>query len=85
VTPVFANCFQPIPTIARLSAVSGPLQVGAVLLAPFYHPPLVAEQIATVAAFVDATTIWVFAVGDSARPSLRSPYRNTNGRNARAL
>jgi alkanesulfonate monooxygenase SsuD/methylene tetrahydromethanopterin reductase-like flavin-dependent oxidoreductase (luciferase family) len=67
VTPVFANCFQPIPTIARLSAVSGPVQVGAVLLAPFYHPLLVAEQIATVAAFVDAPTIWVFAVGDSAR------------------
>jgi alkanesulfonate monooxygenase SsuD/methylene tetrahydromethanopterin reductase-like flavin-dependent oxidoreductase (luciferase family) len=64
VSPVFANCFQPIPTIARLSAVSGQLQVGAVLLAPFYHPLLVAEQIATVAAFVDAPTIWVFAVGD---------------------
>ena len=67
VPPVFANCFQPIPTIARLSAVTGPLHVGAVLLAPFYHPLLVAEQIATVAAFVDAPTVWVFAVGDSPR------------------
>ena len=60
----YANCFQPIPTMARLSARTGSLQVGAVLLSPFYHPLLLAEQIATLAAFVDAPTLWVFGVGD---------------------
>lgn len=61
---IYANCFQPIPTIARLSAVTADLDVGAVFLAPFYHPLLLAEQIATVAALVDAPTLWVFAIGE---------------------
>jgi alkanesulfonate monooxygenase SsuD/methylene tetrahydromethanopterin reductase-like flavin-dependent oxidoreductase (luciferase family) len=60
----YANAFQPVPTIARLSAATGPLHIGAVLLAPFHHPLLLAEQIATVAALADVPTIWVFAVGD---------------------
>ena len=34
----YANMFQPVPTIARLSAETGPMMVGMVLLAPFYHP-----------------------------------------------
>lgn len=64
VPAMYANCFQPVPTIARLSAHTGGLTIGAVFLAPFHHPLMLAEQIATVAAFVDAPTLWVFVVGD---------------------
>lgn len=64
VPSIYANSFQPVPTIARLSAVTGTMPIGAVLLAPFYQPLLLAEQLATVAAFVDAPTLWVFAIGE---------------------
>ena len=64
VHPGYAACFQPIPTIGRLSSSAGAARVGAVLLAPFYHPVLLAEQIATVAAFSEQPTLWAFAVGD---------------------
>jgi alkanesulfonate monooxygenase SsuD/methylene tetrahydromethanopterin reductase-like flavin-dependent oxidoreductase (luciferase family) len=37
-SPVYGNVFQPVPTIARLSAVTGSMAVGMVVLAPFYHP-----------------------------------------------
>ena len=64
VDPSYANCFSPIPTIARLSAETGALSLGAVFLAPFYHPMMLAEQIGTTSAFVDAETLWVFVVGN---------------------
>lgn len=64
VPAIYANCFQPVPTIARLTAVTATLDVGAVLLAPFYDPLLLAEQISTIAALADGPTLWVFAVGD---------------------
>jgi hypothetical protein len=41
-----------VPTIARLSAVTGSMAIEMVLLAPFYHPLLLAEQIGTLGAFV---------------------------------
>ena len=59
----YANLFQPVPTIARLSAETGAMSVGTVLLAPFYHPLLLAEQIGTLSAFVDAPLIVTFASG----------------------
>ena len=61
--PIYGNMFQPVPTIARLSAVTGSMSVGMVLLAPFYHPLLLAEQIGTLAAFVDAPLVVTFAAG----------------------
>jgi alkanesulfonate monooxygenase SsuD/methylene tetrahydromethanopterin reductase-like flavin-dependent oxidoreductase (luciferase family) len=64
VPAIYANCFQPVPTIARLTAVTATLDVGAVFLAPFYDPLLLAEQIATIAALANGPTLWVFAVGD---------------------
>jgi alkanesulfonate monooxygenase SsuD/methylene tetrahydromethanopterin reductase-like flavin-dependent oxidoreductase (luciferase family) len=64
IPPIFANCFSPVPTIARLSGVTGVMAIGAVLLAPFHHPLLLAEQLGTIAAFVDVPTLWTFAVGD---------------------
>ena len=39
--------YQSIPTIARLSAHSGNMQLGPFLLLPLYHPVLLAEQMAT--------------------------------------
>ena len=65
--PVFGRMFQPVPTIARLSAETGTMSIGMVLLAPFYHPLLLAEQIATISAFVDAPIIITFASGGSER------------------
>jgi Luciferase-like monooxygenase/Transposase DDE domain group 1 len=62
----YATVFQPIPTLARLMAVTGDMPVGVVLLAPFYHPILLAEQIGTLAAFTKAPLIITFALG--ARP-----------------
>jgi alkanesulfonate monooxygenase SsuD/methylene tetrahydromethanopterin reductase-like flavin-dependent oxidoreductase (luciferase family) len=63
IPPQYANMFQPIPTMARLSAETGPMTIGTVLLAPFYHPLLLAEQIATLSAFVDAPIVVTFASG----------------------
>ncbi len=73
--PQYANVFQPVPTIARLSAETGPMLIGMVLLAPFYHPLLLAEQIATLSAFVDAPIVVTFASGGSAHAFERFGYR----------
>jgi alkanesulfonate monooxygenase SsuD/methylene tetrahydromethanopterin reductase-like flavin-dependent oxidoreductase (luciferase family) len=59
----FANAFSPIPTLARLMAVTGQMPVGVVLLAPFYHPIILAEQIGTLAAFARAPITIVLANG----------------------
>lgn len=67
VPAAYANCFQPIPSVARLMAVTGAMPVGAVLLAPFYQPILLAEQIGTLAAFADAPLIVTLVNGGSAR------------------
>jgi len=62
-TPAYANMFQPVPTLGRLLAVTGEMPVGMVLLAPFYHPLLLAEQVGTLAAFTRAPFILTFALG----------------------
>ena len=49
--PAYAASFSPLPTVARLMSVTGDMPIGVVLLAPFYHPVLLAEQIGTLAAF----------------------------------
>lgn len=59
----FANSFAPVPTLARLMAVTGPMPVGMVVLAPFYHPIVLAEQVATLAAFAAVPLIVVLANG----------------------
>ena len=61
--PNYGRMFQPVPTISRLSAETGTMSVGMVLLAPFYHPQLLAEQIGTLGCFVDAPIIVTFAAG----------------------
>src|SRR5262249_57632595 len=42
----YANCFSPVPTLARLMAVTGVMPVGLGLLAPFSQPILLPAQIA---------------------------------------
>jgi alkanesulfonate monooxygenase SsuD/methylene tetrahydromethanopterin reductase-like flavin-dependent oxidoreductase (luciferase family) len=63
VPPSYANCFAPVPSIARLMAVTGDMPVGMVVLAPFYHPIILAEQIGTLAAFAEAPLYVVLANG----------------------
>jgi alkanesulfonate monooxygenase SsuD/methylene tetrahydromethanopterin reductase-like flavin-dependent oxidoreductase (luciferase family) len=67
VSPAFANSFAPIPTVARLLAVTGSMRVGMVLLAPFYPPLLLAEQLGTLAAFAPAPLIVTLANGGRAQ------------------
>lgn len=67
VAPAYANSFAPVPTIARLLAVTGAMPVGMVLLAPFYQPIVLAEQIGTLAAFAQAPLIVTLANGGRAQ------------------
>jgi len=67
VSPAFANSFAPIPTVARLLAVTGSMRVGMVLLAPFYPPLLLAEQLGTLAAFAPVPLIVTLANGGRAQ------------------
>src|SRR5215813_13204862 len=64
--PDYAATFSPLPTVARLMSVTGEMPVGVVLLAPFYHPLLLAEQVGTLAAFAAGPLIVTFVLG--ARP-----------------
>src|SRR4029079_10343794 len=83
IPPQYATAFQPVPTIARLSAETGSMMLGMVLLAPFYHPLLLAEQVGTLGAFVDAPLVVTFASGGSANAFDRFGYR-MGSRGARA-
>src|ERR687887_1115620 len=59
----YANAFAPVPTVARLMAVTGAMPVGMVLLAPFYQPIVLAEQLGTLAAFAQAPLLVTLANG----------------------
>ena len=61
--PAYAATFSPVPTIARLMSVTGSMAIGMVLLAPFYHPLVLAEQIGTLAAFAAGLLIVTFVLG----------------------
>ena len=61
--PGYAATFSPLPTVARLMSVTGDMPIGVVLLAPFYHPFLLAEQIGTLAAFAQGPLIVTFVLG----------------------
>src|SRR5262252_1466840 len=59
----YANAFAPVPTVARLLAVTGTMPVGMMLLAPFYQPIVLAEQLGTLAAFAQAPLLVTLANG----------------------
>ena len=61
--PAYAATFSPLPTAARLMSVTGDMPIGVVLLAPFYHPLLLAEQIGTLAAFAEGPLIVTIVLG----------------------
>ena len=61
--PAYAATFSPLPTVARLMSVTGDMPIGVVLLAPFYHPLLLAEQVGTLAAFAGGPLIVTFVLG----------------------
>jgi alkanesulfonate monooxygenase SsuD/methylene tetrahydromethanopterin reductase-like flavin-dependent oxidoreductase (luciferase family) len=67
VPPGYANAFSPIPTLARLMQPAGAMPLGMVLLAPFYDPVLLAEQIGTLAAIAEAPLTIVLALGQGER------------------
>ena len=67
VPAAYANCFAPVPSLARLMAVTGDMPVGMVLLAPFYEPIVLAEQIGTLAAFAEGPLIVTLALGGRAQ------------------
>src|SRR6185295_554920 len=60
--PGYAATFSPLPTVARLMSVTGDMPIGVVLLAPFYHPVLLAEQLGTLAAFAGGPLIVTFVL-----------------------
>jgi alkanesulfonate monooxygenase SsuD/methylene tetrahydromethanopterin reductase-like flavin-dependent oxidoreductase (luciferase family) len=66
-SPGYAATFSPVPTIARLMSVTRDMAVGVVVLAPFYHPIMLAEQIATLAAFAEGPLIVTFVLGGRAQ------------------
>src|SRR5215813_9770970 len=72
VSSAYANCFSAVPTVARLMAVTGSMPVGMVLLAPFYQPIVLAEQIGTLAAFAQ-TSLIITLDGVSVSPRPRVP------------
>ena len=65
--PAYAATFSPLPTVARLMSVTGDMPIGVVLLAPFYHPLLLAEQLGTLAAFAAGSLIVTFVLGGRAQ------------------
>ena len=62
-----ANIFAPVPTMARMLAVTGDMPVGLLLLAPFHHPVIAAEQIGTLAAFAPEPFTLILGNGDGGK------------------
>jgi alkanesulfonate monooxygenase SsuD/methylene tetrahydromethanopterin reductase-like flavin-dependent oxidoreductase (luciferase family) len=83
VTARYANAFSPIPTVARLMAVTGDMPVGMVILAPFYQPIILAEQLGTLAAFARAPLTIVLANGGG--PNAFKAFGYEMGTRARRL
>jgi alkanesulfonate monooxygenase SsuD/methylene tetrahydromethanopterin reductase-like flavin-dependent oxidoreductase (luciferase family) len=55
--------YQSVPTIARLSAHAGSMQIGPFLLLPLYHPVLLAEQMATLDVIAEGRLTLMVALG----------------------
>jgi alkanesulfonate monooxygenase SsuD/methylene tetrahydromethanopterin reductase-like flavin-dependent oxidoreductase (luciferase family) len=73
---------QNIPMIARISAVSGKMQIGALFMLPLFHPVLLAEQVATLDVICEGRFTLKTAVGgqQDAHAAFGIPWKERAGR-----
>jgi alkanesulfonate monooxygenase SsuD/methylene tetrahydromethanopterin reductase-like flavin-dependent oxidoreductase (luciferase family) len=73
---------QNIPMIARISAVSGQMQIGALFMLPLFHPVLLAEQVATLDVICEGRFTLKTAVGgqQDAHAAFGIPWKERAGR-----
>ncbi|MBI3302455.1 MAG: LLM class flavin-dependent oxidoreductase [Deltaproteobacteria bacterium] len=73
---------QNLPLIARISAVSGQMQIGALFMLPLFHPILLAEQVATLDVICEGRFTLKTAVGgqQDAHAAFGIPWKERAGR-----
>jgi len=73
---------QNIPLIARISAVAGGMQIGALFMLPLFHPVLLAEQVATLDVICEGRFTLKTAVGgqQDAHAAFGIPWQERAGR-----
>jgi alkanesulfonate monooxygenase SsuD/methylene tetrahydromethanopterin reductase-like flavin-dependent oxidoreductase (luciferase family) len=73
---------QNLPMIARISAVSGQMQIGALFMLPLFHPVLLAEQVATLDVICEGRFTLKTAVGgqQDAHAAFGIPWKERAGR-----
>jgi alkanesulfonate monooxygenase SsuD/methylene tetrahydromethanopterin reductase-like flavin-dependent oxidoreductase (luciferase family) len=73
---------QNLPMIARISAVSGQMQIGALFMLPLFHPILLAEQVATLDVICEGRFTLKTAVGgqQDAHAAFGVPWKERAGR-----
>lgn len=73
---------QNLPMIARISAVSGHMQIGALFMLPLFHPILLAEQVATLDVICEGRFTLKTAVGgqQDAHAAFGIPWKERAGR-----
>lgn len=76
------NYLQNLPLIARISAVSGQMQIGALFMLPLFQPILLAEQIATLDVICEGRFTLKTAVGgqQDAHAAFEIPWKERAGR-----
>jgi alkanesulfonate monooxygenase SsuD/methylene tetrahydromethanopterin reductase-like flavin-dependent oxidoreductase (luciferase family) len=69
--------FQVLPTISRLSAYTGDMQLLPLFLLPFYHPILLAEQVATLDVMSGGRVTMICCLGHQpeAHDAFQTPQR----------
>lgn len=73
---------QNLPLIARISAVSGQMQIGALFMLPLFQPILLAEQVATLDVICEGRFTLKTAVGgqQDAHVAFEIPWKERAGR-----
>ncbi len=68
---------QNIPIIARIAAVSGQMQIGALFMLPLFQPIILAEQVATLDVICEGRFTLITAVGgqQEAHAALNIPWK----------
>ena len=78
---------QNIPLIARMSALSGHMQIGALFMLPLFHPVLLAEQVASLDVICEGRFTLKTAVGgqQDAHAAFGIPWKRRASRFAECL